>query len=369
MSKNKSYTTVLLALFCLFSLNLVFVPAAASAASKRFAFQGWIAYWKKNEGVASAIRHIDRFTALSPFAYSVKSDGTLVDTMKIGEKPWPELVALARSKNIAIIPSIMWGSKTGIHHVLSNPKRRAKHVAAIVATVKAANWDGIDIDYEGKDGKDKEAYSRFITELATALHKHGKSLSCTIEARTGDRPEIKQNRVFGGAWANDYTVLNKYCDEVRLMAYDQPFPYELPELAKYQPKDPNVPYTPVADTKWVADVIKYTISKIDKNKVVVGIPTYGRQFIVTGKPGNWRYKRNGGLNLTTAVAMAAEISATPKRSVWGEMIYEFKSGGIHKIVVFQDKQSIQDKIDLAKRFGIKGVIFFKLDGTEENLIY
>ncbi len=347
--------------------SLLLIPLAAAAAD--FSYIGWLPYWKKEVAVTSAQKHLGKFTEFSPFAYSVRGDGTLADTMKIHNAPWPALLGAARGQKIVITPSIMWGEKKEIYNLLSNKKKRTAHINSIVSTVIAEKYDGIDIDYESKSGETKPYFSIFIKELAQRLHREKKILSCTIEARTLDRPQIKSDRIFGGPWANDYAVLGKYCDQVRLMAYDQAFPYELPELAKYQPANPKIPYTPVADKKWVEDVIKYTIGKIPRTKVILGIATYGREFEVSGRPGNWRYTRIKSLTYDSARNLAAVGVSLPRRSAWGEVIREYYVGGRRRVVVYQDRQAVQDKINIAKKYKIGGVAIFKIDGTEEDLLY
>jgi spore germination protein len=125
-------------------------------------------------------------------------------------------------------------------------------------------FSGIDIDYEGKDMADKDVFSRFIVELAIALKYREYSLSCTVEARTNDFPPSGWHGVRAMAWANDYNVLNAYCDEVRIMAYDQAI---VTKGAKTEwHGDLKQLYAPLADIKWVEEIIKYSLRSIHKNK-------------------------------------------------------------------------------------------------------
>ena len=76
----------------------------------------------------------------------------------------------------------MWSDPDAIHAVLSDPKKRKEHIAMIVDEVQANDFDGIDIDYEGKYAKTRPHFSQFLKELYAAMGD--KWVQCTIESRT-----------------------------------------------------------------------------------------------------------------------------------------------------------------------------------------
>src|SRR3989338_3764698 len=113
--------------------------AASPTAGKAVAaleISGWIPYWKKASGTPEALVHIGTFKELNPFGFTVKSDGTLVDLMKLDEDPWPQLIKEAKAKKIRVIPTIMTSNTEGIHKILSSKKLRDAHIKEIVAMVK-----------------------------------------------------------------------------------------------------------------------------------------------------------------------------------------------------------------------------------------
>ena len=142
-----------------FALILAFfsfrADAAATAVPKipsvpPLEISGWIPYWRKATGTEETLAHIDTFKEINPFGYTMKQDGTIFDAMKIDEEPWPALISAARAKKVRVIPTIMWSNGAAIHKILSNTKKRIALEDAITALVKKKNFDGIDIDFEGK---------------------------------------------------------------------------------------------------------------------------------------------------------------------------------------------------------------------------
>ena len=180
------------------------------------------------------------------------------------------------------------------------------------------------------------------------------------------------------------------------MAYDQQrADWKLNEARR------GVPYMPVADIDWVQKVALLAAESIPKEKLVLGIPTYGTEYEVTVSP-NWYqgYKRVRALNLDTALALAKKQKAKPSRNNAGEMAftyatkstaskvktYKVPSGTLKgnkiaaqalayanktgkttrfNVVSWSDADAIEAKVELARELGLRGVAIFKFDGQED----
>lgn len=370
----------------------------------QFEVSGWIPYWAEAKGVADVTPHLSELTEINPFGFSVKTDGTLADTLTIEDPTWQALISQARAQNVRVVATIMWSDTGSIHNVLSNPALRAAHVQSIIDTVNKYNLDGVDIDYEGKLASDKDNYSAFLKELNAALAKESSSkwLECTIEARTPPSDLNTTANLSDIEYANDYNVINQYCDRVRLMTYDQ-------ESADVTLNNANKGqlYTPIADPAWIKAVVALTEQTIDKSKVELGIATYGYiyQVMPTTDGSDYGYTLLEAFNPGYATQIEQQYGITPTRMPDGELSLTYvpketvsalpsnsflstlaPSGTANgnlaaagalalaqtkgqqapvQLLWWSDATAIQQKVALAKQLGLRGISIFKLDGGED----
>lgn len=346
----------------------------------------WIPYWQKKAGASSTITNLDKLTQISPFAFELQTDGTIKDVLKIKEEPWVSLISSAKKKNIKIYPTILSfphndNEKNLQYLLLAQKKKRTAHVTAIRALVKKNNFDGIDIDYEAKLAESKPYFSAFLTELGVALHKDKKKLICTIEARTP--PDSKyattSKEILSKVdYVNDYKIIGKVCDQVRIMAYDQA--NDDANLVNQNKSVGNI-YKPVADIEWVKKVLNLALFDIPAKKLILGVPTYGYKYEIIPATGttSMQYSRIGSMNFNYADELAKSLNIPPVRSSGGELSFTYgtttdingKSLGGYKqyLVWYSDSIAIADKIHIAKLYGLGGIVVFKIDGGQDPKIW
>lgn len=366
--KNK-----ILQLVIIIVITILFQPAVTSAAvaSSGLSYSTWLAYWKKTASVSDITPHLNLFTEVSPFSYTVKSDGSLIDTALIDQQPWPTLFSATAGSGIKVIPTIAWFSPSAIYKVLSSTKLRASHVQQIVTMVTSYGFDGVDIDYENKTANTSSAFSTFLKQLATALHAKNKTLICSIEPRTplSSRFVTIPKTVL---YANDYTVIGRYCDEVKIMAYDQ----GNVDIVLNKAKGGNSIYTPIADSDWVKKVIIETLKTISRKKIVLAVPSYAEDFTLTQSANSlYSYSAGDSLSYTDAMALAKSHAVTPTLNSAGELGFMYgiatstSSIPIMHYVSISDAGAIANEIRLAKAYSLKGVSIFKIDGSEDPQLW
>lgn len=357
---------------------------------------GWVPYWSGTRGTKDAERHMKSLDVIHPFAFTVQKDGKLKDLAGLSKSAWKRLINDARDEDVLVVPTVMTSDTEGIHAILSDESLRKKHIRSITDMVKKGKYDGVDIDYEGKKSATKEYYATFLKELDVALG--GKMLSCTIEART---PPDSLYRVVPEVieYANDYDAIDRYCDRVNIMAYDQ----QRADL-KLNDSRKGEPYIPVADVDWVEKVLRYTIRSIDKDKIVLGIPTYGAEWDLAVAPDWFKgYGKLWALNPGYAEDLAKDEGIKPYRNKAGELSFTYFPDGVSvpkkyrapkgthegneaaaralayanatgnttlvNVVWWSDAKAVEDKVELAEELGIKGVALFKIDGGEDQDIW
>jgi spore germination protein YaaH len=354
------------------------IPKLAKPQQDTFSVAVWIPYWRKEEGASSTLTHLNSLHEISPFAYELQNDGTIKNSLNVEDEPWNTLITEAKKKHIAIYPSILSyphseQEKLVLHKLLANKQSRAQHIKDILALLANSPYDGIDIDYEAKLAETKPYFSLFLTELAKVLHNENKKLVCTIEPRTP--PESRyattsQSVLAKVEYANDYKVIGKVCDIVRVMTYDQIGD----DLALVnQNRAMGKLYRPVADIDWVEKVASLMMWDIPANKIVLGVATYGYKYeIVNPNTKNPTYKRIGSMNFIYADELARTINVKPSRNIAGELSFVYSTTtatdgtplGSEKtyLVWYSDSVAIADKMRLAKLYKLRGIAIFKIDG-------
>ncbi len=375
---------------------LSLAPAFASAGTDTFEVSGWLPYWRSATSTKDVMPHLDLLTEVNPFVYTLRSDGTLLDNGKLDEEPWVSFIAAAKAKKVRVVPTVMTSNSALLHELLSQSKSRIALEDTIANLVKEKGFDGIEIDFEGKKAEDKDYFSTFLKGLYQRMGN--KWVMCDIEARTPLDARYYGTEIPPDAqiYANDFTQINKYCDRVKLMTYDQQtIDLQLSSAAASS----SQLYAPVADPAWVTKVVALAAKSIKKSKIMIGIPTYGYEYVVTAYAGNqYVYDIMWTFNPLYASQIAQKFGVAPSRAPWGEMNLSYinstnasttapissnpylaqaaavaasqyaSSTNTHtefRYLVWPDAASVAQKIALAQSLGVRGVSIFKMDGGED----
>lgn len=360
---------------------------------------GWVPYWTSDAGVRSVTDNMGDIDILYPFVYEIEGGGDIVAKVDLDRGVWEDLLDEADDERVEVIPTIAWFDGEAIHVVLSDRRARKNLIDDIEDLVDDNNFDGINIDFENKWSETIDDYSRFLKDLNRALGRD--TLTCTVEARM--RPEHRWRDVPNKIeYANDYKAINEHCDVVELMTYDQ----QRADLY-FNDKRKGLPYNPVADIDWVEHVLEFALEDIDADKILLGIPTYGRAYDVTVAPDWYRdYKAVASVDHSRAVVLAndiynvligrtaggeAVITYFPEDSVWKIFNQLPTPAGTPKgyeaaakallvatiadieipvrMLTWGDAKAAEDKLDLTKEYDLKGTVFFKFDGEEDEDIW
>lgn len=365
-------------------------------ATGAFEISGWLPGWREASSTADVLPHLSQMNTVMPFGYTMNADGTINDKYDLGTEPWTSFIAAAKAQKVRVIPSIEWGSGVEEQAILSNTASRIALEDRIANLVKQNGFDGIDIDFEAKQSATINYFSIFLKGLYQRMGT--KWVYCTVEARMP-----LEDRYSPGAtipadatdYANDYREMNKYCDRIEIMAYDQGTIDVRLNTAR------SAPYAPVADPGWVEDLVTLAAQTISKNKIIIGVPTYGYEYTVTPLAGSGQqYKVLWPFNPAYATQIAAQLGITPHRTSAGELGFIYNPNSLpvaaptganstqtqqqeattsvaqnlgsqvdttqpYNYMTWADAQSIKDKVDLAHRLGVRGIAVFSLGGAED----
>ncbi len=378
--------------------------SGSGSAAGSFEFSGWIPYWRSATGTQDVLPHLSQLKSVMPFVYTVKTNGKLNDAGDMDKEPWVSFIAAAKAARVRVVPTVMWGNGDAIHKILSNQKTRIALEDEIVNLVKKNNFDGIDIDFEAKKHETVNYFSTFLKGLYQRMGK--KWVYCTVEARMPLEDRYLPGQTIppdAQDYANDYAQMNKYCDRIEIMAYDQGTIDQRLNAVR------QTPYAPVADPGWVEGLVLMVIKG--------GIATYGYEYKVTPlSNGQYQYQRLWAFNPRYATDIAAKLGITPQRNSAGELGFAYDASLLEpapqsnaagtfdvpptgneatqtqqqqittttttqnapstsseqadmskpfNYFSWSDVQAIADKVTLAKRLGLRGVVVFKFDGGED----
>jgi spore germination protein len=301
-------------------------------------------YWNISHGTTAVLGHRQDVTGASPWLYGLTDSGQ-IDT----QYPPGQAASVAaeiqrlRGAGQQIVPSIAnitggrW-SYGPVGRMLHSPELMAAQVAAIVALVQRDQYAGIDVDYENLHAADRQAFSTFVTRLADALHAQGKVLSVAVFAKTTNAGTDPRNV------AQDYAVIGRAADQVRLMGYDYHWASSGPG--------------PVAPISWVRAVLRYAKTQIPASKIILGVPLYGY---------DWVGQHGTGVSWLQAQRLSRQYHAAAhydqaSQAPW----FSYRDAAGHEHTVwFENAASSRAKFDAARSAKIGG-IYLWMYGYEDT---
>ncbi|XP_050522808.1 serine-rich adhesin for platelets isoform X2 [Daktulosphaira vitifoliae] len=176
---------------------------------------------------------------------------------------------------------------TRFSKLVADEDRRKEFVKNVVKFLRQNNFDGLDLDWEypsfrdGSNPSDKENYALLVKELREEFNKES--------SKTGRSRLLLTMAVPAGIEyidkGYDIPELNKYLDFMNLLTYDYHSAYE-PAVNHHSPLYPleeDSEYNFDAKLNIDHTIKHYLDSGADKDKLVLGIPTYGRSYTLFNK--------------------------------------------------------------------------------------
>lgn len=222
---------------------------------------------------------------------------------------------------------------TRTREVLRNSDLRDKVIAQLLIYSKVYKLDGINIDFENVYQEDAPYLTQFVREMVPLLHQQGLTVSVDIT--------VKSN---SPTWSLCYerSRLAEAADYVMLMAYDQ---YGQGSQVS----------GPVAAIPWTEWAIKKTLEEVPREKLVLGIPFYTRLWKETQKDGKTEVTQKA-MGMQSIQNWLSSMGIRPALEEATGLNYAEKTVGqdTYKVWV-EDKDSVQKRISLARKYDLAGI--------------
>lgn len=190
---------------------------------------------------------------------------------------------------------------------------------------------------------DRKNFIAFLGELHGVLKAKDKVLNVSIPAKFIDYP----SDLWSGAY--DYASIGKNADQIVLMTYDE--------------HGLGTSHGPISSHAWVNKVISYAVTKIPREKIVLGLPVYSFDW-GSNKPTMPDYL-SFGQSMARAKKHGVQVGYDDEHKVpW----YTYTANGVRHEVYFENKQSLQPKMEYAREHKLHGVAIWRL-GMEDPAIW
>lgn len=291
----------------------------------------------------------DTLSEVAPNYFNIDGKGNLVITNLIDK----DFIDEMHKRGIRVVPYLSnnWNRTAGRLALM----KRVELAEQIAAVIEKYDLDGINVDIEDLTEADRDRHTDFIARLRQSMGDE-KTIAVAVSAN----PKAKDT---GWAGSYDYEALAQYADYLMLMAYDE----------HYKGSEPG----PVAGIDFVEKSIKYALTKVSPDKIVLGIPFYGRI-----------WKSGGGISgqglsllqvqglisnykssiIFSSANLAPRATINIKTNDKKPSIAAGVLGSGTYTVWYEDEKSLKYKLDLVERYDLKGTGSWSL-GQEPSSVW
>lgn len=274
--------------------------------------------------------YLPTLTHTSIFAYRLNNDGHLLDfnskriINRIKEYDKQAMLTIANIKESGGFSTSLASS------ILNSNEYQNNLINDLKRELKENNYDSLCIDFEYVNEDEKNLYSSFLRKIKDALPSY--PLFVALAPKNSDE---QKGLLYT---AHDYYQIGKVADYVILMTYEWGYTYGEPQA--------------IAPLNQVKKVIRYAKTKIDNDKIIMGLPNYGYDW-------NLPYQKNtkaDSVSNVEAMKIAKKYKVEIKYDKVSQTPYfNYRSEGKEHIVHFDDACSINQKINLMLDENIKGL--------------
>jgi spore germination protein len=259
------------------------------------------------------------FTDLCSFSASVNSKGRIP-----GAYLPPNVYPLKNMKRMHLVITEL--SNGAVTRLCLNPETSAQEYLIDDILRVSERYQGVQIDFEAISQKDATRFWSFLSELKAKIGEPG-ILSVAVPAR--------KRKIHSDAY--DYSIISSIADRVIIMAYDQHWKTSRPG--------------PVAAYSWCRDILLYAKTVIPGEKLIMGVPLYGRA---------WQEKNlNRALQYHHVHEILKSTGKNPHYDSDAGNYFEYEERVTVK-VYFEDERSLFARLQLYQSESVNALSFWRI---------
>ena len=186
--------------------------------------------------------------------------------------------------------------------------------------------------------EDRDLFTAFVRELRVRMNEEGYLVSVALAPKTSaEQPGL----LYEG---KDYEGLGEAANQVLLMTYEWGYRYG-PPMA-------------VAPLNKVRQVVEYALTEIPSEKILLGVPNYGYDWILPFMRGESQAVTIGHVE---AVQIAISNSAVIEFDGTAQSPYfTYERDNVRHEVWFEDVRSLSAKYSLIKEYNLRGMAVWQI---------
>jgi chitinase len=336
-----------------------------------FKVVGYVAGWSGMQ-----IKDVDagKLTHIN-YAFADIDKGKIVMRLKSDSL---NLVQLVEKKNqypnLKVIISIGgWVWSNWFSDAALTPSSRAEFTTGAIALMQKYKLDGIDLDWEypgqiGEDNvfrpEDKQNFTLLLAEIRRQLDDLGRRSEkhFLLTIASGSNQQYIDHTELGEA--------QKHLDFINIMTYD--FFSGLDSVTGHHANLYDSPKAPETDKSVLASVERHLKAGVNANKIVLGIPFYGRMWTGVNPVNNGLYQKAKSVgtiidfNIIIDKYLNNGFEKLRDEKAMAPYLWDRDSC---RFISYEDTASIAMKLRFVKEKGLGGAMFweYSLDKNDELL--
>lgn len=227
--------------------------------------------------------------------------------------------------------------------VLSQPQKRQKVVALLRDSLVRTDSDGINVDFENIDMKNKQDFVLFIIELKKALQPKGILVSVDVT-------RVNADPFWSGSL--NRTELGKAADYIVMMGYEEHW-------------GGSSKAGSVASLPWVREGLLELMKEVPSHKIILGVPYYSREW-VTNLSSHKVTSYDRTMIDMEKIIKDKRLSKTWSKASSQNYVQYTVNGEKHEFWI-EDKSSMKLRFDLVKQYRLGGIAAWYLGSETKDI--